>query len=238
METLTTFFNDLVLSNEINTQTSIFRIVLSLVLGIVIGTERQINRHNAGLRTFILICVGSTIAMLVSIYVPQIYPHFLNGDPGRIAAQVITGVGFLGAGAIIQRGKGDVQGLTTAACIWLAAAIGLAVGAGLYIVSIVVTIITLIILVVFDIFEYRIFERGTHKRLIVRSATASPDIERLKSILCKAGIFVRDTTFYSDFNKQTTNITFSIYLKNSIRLEKVCDDLRAEQSVYAVGIVE
>ena len=68
----------------------------------IIGVERQFRRRDAGMRTFTLICMGSAAAMLISIWIPQTYPNFLNGDPGRIAAQVLTGIGFLGAGAIIQ----------------------------------------------------------------------------------------------------------------------------------------
>ena len=82
------------------------------------------------MRTFTLICMGSAAAMLISIWIPQTYPNFLNGDPGRIAAQVLTGIGFLGAGAIIQS-HGSVHGLTTAACIWVMAVVGLAAGAGI-----------------------------------------------------------------------------------------------------------
>ena len=92
----------------------------------IIGVERQFRRRDAGMRTFTLICMGSAAAMLISIWIPQTYPNFLNGDPGRIAAQVLTGIGFLGAGAIIQS-HGSVHGLTTAACIWVMAVVGLAV---------------------------------------------------------------------------------------------------------------
>ena len=79
--------------------------------------------------------------MLISIWIPQSYPNFLNGDPGRIAAQVLSGIGFLGAGAIIQS-KGSVYGLTTAACIWVVAVIGLAVGAGMFVPALITTLVT------------------------------------------------------------------------------------------------
>ncbi len=239
MDTLSAYFSQLISDNEINTSTAILRIILSLILGVVIGAERQLNRHNAGLRTITLICIGSTIAMLLSIYLPQTYPDFLNGDPGRIAAQVVSGVGFLGAGAIIHgRSRGNVQGLTTAACIWQVAAIGLAVGAGFYAVSIFATLITLFVLVVVDKFEYRIFSRGSHKRLFVRCSSASPDIENLKTVLRNDGVLVRDTTFYSDFDKQTTNVTFAVYIKNTVSTQRICESLRSIDTVYAVGIIE
>jgi len=117
-------------STEINTYTAAVRLAISFVLGAIVGVERQMRRRDAGMRTFTLICMGSAAAMIVSIWIPQSYPNFLNGDPGRIAAQVLTGIGFLGAGAIIQS-HGSVHGLTTAACIWVMAVIGLAAGAGI-----------------------------------------------------------------------------------------------------------
>ena len=115
---------------EITETTALIRLGVSLLLGAAIGLEREYHRHPAGLRTFTLITVSSTMAMLVSIYICEQHPHLLNGDPGRIAAQVLTGIGFIGAGLILKHADG-VTGLTTAACIFSAACIGLAVGAGM-----------------------------------------------------------------------------------------------------------
>lgn len=110
-------------SIEVNTVSSIFKLCLSLILGCIVGFERKRKGQMAGVRTFALIAMGATLSMILSIYVPQEYLGLKNGDPGRIAAQVVTGIGFLGAGAIIQM-KGSVRGLTTAAGIWVIAAIG------------------------------------------------------------------------------------------------------------------
>ena len=116
--------NEILDSTQITTSTAAVRLASSFVRGAIIGAERQFRRRDAGMRTFTLICMGSAAAMLISIWIPQTYPNFLNGDPGRIAAQVLTGIGFLGAGAIIQS-HGSVHGLTTAACIWVMAVVGL-----------------------------------------------------------------------------------------------------------------
>ena len=105
--------NDILENTQITASTAAVRLAISFVLGAIIGVERQFRRRDAGMRTFTLICMGSAAAMLISIWIPQTYPNFLNGDPGRIAAQVLTGIGFLGAGAIIQS-HGSVHGLTTA----------------------------------------------------------------------------------------------------------------------------
>lgn len=134
---------DMILSPGVNVVGATFKLLLSLVLGSVIGLERRRKGQIAGMRTFSLICMGATLAMLVSIYIPQEYMGLKNGDSGRIAAQVISGIGFLGAGAIIQM-KGSVKGLTTAAGIWMTAAIGLAIGAGMYLVRCSMTSISIL----------------------------------------------------------------------------------------------
>lgn len=121
------------------------RLGISLLLGICIGVERQIHKHAAGLRTFTLICLGSTLAMLVSIYLCQSNMNLHTGDPGRIAAQVLTGIGFIGAGLIIKNQDG-VTGLTTAACIFMTAVIGLSIGCGMILTGVVATAATLIVL--------------------------------------------------------------------------------------------
>ena len=139
-------------SSEVNTIGAIYKLFISLTLGAVIGFERRQKGQVAGMRTFALISMGATLAMLVSIYIPQEYMGLKNGDPGRIAAQVISGIGFLGAGAIIQM-KGSVRGLTTAAGIWMTACIGLAVGAGMYIIATSACFLIIAILKAFEYFE-------------------------------------------------------------------------------------
>jgi len=127
-------------------QTQIFlRLVLSVILSGFIGFERQIHRRTAGLRTHILVSLGSCLIMLTSLYVFDIYKNVANLDPARIAAGVITGIGFLGAGTIIREKEG-VKGLTTAASLWVVAGIGLSVGCGFYTASIFTSVLALIVL--------------------------------------------------------------------------------------------
>ena len=140
------------MDNDINTFNTIIRILVSFALGACIGAERQMRKHDAGVRTFTLICVASTLAMLISIYICQIYPNMNNGDPGRIAAQILTGVGFIGAGVILKN-EDKIIGLTTAACIWITAIIGMAVGLGMYVGAVIVTVLSLFILLCLDIFK-------------------------------------------------------------------------------------
>ncbi|MCX5712208.1 MAG: MgtC/SapB family protein [Candidatus Omnitrophica bacterium] len=125
----------------------VVRLTLSVVLSGLIGVERQVHRRTAGLRTHILVCLGSCLIMLTSLYVFDIYIDKVPLDPTRIAAGVITGIGFLGAGAIIRGKESEgVIGLTTAASLWVVAGVGLAVGCGFLSGAITTTILTLIVL--------------------------------------------------------------------------------------------
>ena len=139
---------------EITAFVALTRLGISLLLGVCIGIERQLHKHAAGLRTFTLICLGSTLAMLVSIYICQTNTNLHNGDPGRIAAQVLTGIGFIGAGLIIKTLDG-ITGLTTAASIFMTAVIGLAIGCGMILVGAVATALTLIVLVSANFVRFR-----------------------------------------------------------------------------------
>ncbi len=130
----------------------VLRILVAFVLSGLIGLERQICRHQAGLRTHILVCVGSCLIMLTSLHVFDIYKSVANMDPTRIAAGVITGIGFLGAGTIIRSPEG-IRGLTTASSLWVVAALGLSIGCGFFKVSVVVTLLVLLVLLFLRGFE-------------------------------------------------------------------------------------
>lgn len=116
---------------DVNIASAILRLSLAFLFGGIVGLERGANKHQAGLRTHILVCVGACLAMLTNLYM-----HFeisFRSDPGRLGAQVISGIGFLGVGLILITSKNKVKGLTTAAGLWASACIGLALGAGFYI---------------------------------------------------------------------------------------------------------
>jgi putative Mg2+ transporter-C (MgtC) family protein len=123
----------------------VLKLVLAAVLGGLIGAQREWSKKPAGLRTLALISVGSALFSLVSEF------GFTGADPSRIASGIVAGVGFLGAGAILHR-HGGVEGLTTAAAMWVAAGIGLATGAGMYLIATIATIIILAVLFIPHIF--------------------------------------------------------------------------------------
>lgn len=128
---------------------------IAALCGAMIGLERELKRKAAGFRTNILICVGAAIYMSVGLLL--VHAGGEQGDPARIAAQVVTGIGFLGAGSIIQTG-GAVTGLTTAATIWIVASIGLVAGAGFPLLAICAAVLVLLTLVVLGRFERRLLE--------------------------------------------------------------------------------
>ena len=123
----------------------IVRLLLAVILGGLIGFEREVRRRSAGLRTHILVSLGSCLIMLTSLYLFDIYKSSVPLDPARIAAGVVTGIGFLGAGAIIRSGEA-VRGLTTAATLWLVAGIGLGVGCGFYLASLITAVLAIAVL--------------------------------------------------------------------------------------------
>lgn len=130
----------------------IIRIIISLVLGGIIGYERENTGKAAGLRTHILVCIGSTIIMISNIMIFNEFHPYTTMDPTRLGAAVISGIGFLGAGTIIREGV-NIQGLTTAASIWVVGCIGLSIGSGYYFLSVFATLCIFLILKVFGYFE-------------------------------------------------------------------------------------
>lgn len=201
-------------SIEVNTVGSIYKLVLSLLLGAVIGYERKRKGQTAGVRTFSLIAMGATLAMLLSIYIPQEYMGLKNGDPGRIAAQVITGIGFLGAGAIIQM-KGSVRGLTTAAGIWMMAIIGMAVGLGMYLLSIFASALILFILVQLERIEKRV-SRGAESRIIrISLGTILHDIAEYRKVLKRHNIHLSNFYVDYDFEANETRLNLIVLVRET-----------------------
>lgn len=129
-------------SQEISVGSIIFRVVLSMVFAFIIGVERSARNHAAGVRTYILVTLGSTIAMLTNQF---IFETFGSDDISRLGAQVISGIGFLGAGTIIMTSRSQIRGLTTAAGLWACACMGLAIGIGFYTLSLIAVILIFLV---------------------------------------------------------------------------------------------
>ncbi len=137
----------------------VLRLLLAVLLSGLVGLERESKGRAAGFRTHILVCVGSALIMLTGIHLFALYRGAGGMDPTRLAAQVVSGIGFLGAGTIIQF-RDSVRGLTTAASVWAAAGIGIAIGAGFYVGAVATTVIVLLALLVLSSLERRIRFKG------------------------------------------------------------------------------
>ncbi len=201
----------------------ILRLVVAAILGGIVGIERGSGDRPAGLRTHILVCVGSTLFMLVSLYgfddVNPLPTHVEEDigqrrDSARIAAQVVSGIGFLGAGTILHEGL-TIRGLTTAASLWMVSAIGLAVGSGMYFLSGVATLLTMITLVSLHTWEKRYAVNSRSDRRFVRVITSNrPNaITDVTGYLSANGMQVKSLNVKKD--KQKDRLVIELFLKTS-----------------------
>ena len=143
---------------DLNIVSIILRFVLAALLSGVIGLERGRKQHAAGLRTHPLVCIGAASVMMTSQYMSM---YFQTGDPARLGAQVISGIGFLGAGTIIVTGRNQVRGLTTAAGLWASACMGLAVGSGFYEAAVLMCALLYLVLVTVNQLDNRYVKNGS-----------------------------------------------------------------------------
>ncbi len=226
---------DCLCSTEVNIGNTVFRLMLSMALGMIVGAERKRKGQIAGVRTFALISMGACLAMLLSIYVPQVYMGLKNGDPGRIAAQVITGVGFLGGGAMIHM-KGSVRGLTTAAGIWMTAIIGMAVGVGMYWSSIIATVLILVILVAFEYYEHRanLGQENRAVKIVVRGIVQ--DIRPYEKVFSEHKVHLSTYFIDYDYEHSMTNLSFIILSPSHRNYLPMFADLRAAGDTVSLSL--
>jgi putative Mg2+ transporter-C (MgtC) family protein len=180
----------------------ILKLVIAIAIGSAIGAEREYRDKSAGFRTLALICTGSTLFTMLSLKIAN------NSDPARIAAQIVTGVGFLGAGAILRDGV-KVAGLTTAAMIWLVAALGMGVGSGNYLLAIIGAAIVLAVMWIFPRFEHQIDSMSGTEHYEVVCANQPGRYEELLSHVKASNLRV----LTSKCNKANEDIVISLLLQ-------------------------
>ena len=222
-------------STEVTLSTVIFRLFLGTVLGGLLGWERESRRQNAGLRTHMVISAASCLLMLISIYIPQTFSNYSNVDPGRIAAQVVSGIGFLGAGAIFRLG-GSTHGLTTAATVWAVAAVGLAVGAGMYGASIAATLLLLFVLVILDKVGRRVFIGGSLKTLKISFESAKIETAEIFAILDKHKITTKNINVVQSTSKQSSKIILYVFVPDSMNVNHLYKDLNELRNVGEISM--
>ncbi|WP_430911045.1 MgtC/SapB family protein [Methylobacterium sp. sgz302541] len=211
------------------------RLTLAAVMGSVIGFERERLLWAAGLRTHMLVCVGACLIMLVSAYgfSDVLGQAHVVLDPSRVAAQVVSGIGFLGAGTILLRGE-VVKGLTTAASLWAVAAIGLAVGGGLYVPALASTVLVIAILAGVKPIEERWRERmqGRTLRLVVRQGEMSLDV--LHSLTGERASRVRQFIVRPSGTDGMEEVVVSFVRLSQTSVDAIAATLRAQPGVETV----
>jgi putative Mg2+ transporter-C (MgtC) family protein len=215
----------------------ILRLGLAFAAGAVIGMERSSRRQVAGLRTHILIALGAALLMLLSLWLPQGYDSG-TGDPGRIAAQVVSGIGFLGAGAIIRLGN-NIRGLTTAASLWLIAAVGLAIGAGMFLAAAITELLSFTALMALGKLEKRIFPQERNKFLELSYKSGSPDTAEALGILGNFGIRVQSMDVNQNVGKgKATKLRLLVGLPNETDITRLAKALKNTGKVERIEIKE
>jgi putative Mg2+ transporter-C (MgtC) family protein len=196
------------------------RILLAAALGGILGIERDIHGRQAGLRTHLLVSAGAALFFILSTHIATfdvIVPLEFTKvtDPGRIAAQIVTGIGFLGAGVILKEGF-TVVGLTTAACLWISAAIGMASGAGLYIIATCTTILSLFSLILLRWFE-RFLRKDSYRNLLV-SIPNEIDARQVIELVKSKEVIITSFGIERDYETLTTNarISLRIFYKGDV----------------------
>ncbi len=219
-------------------------LLLAVSLGGVIGLERQWRGNAAGLRTHVLVCLGSTVITLASVEIGLGVRGGMRGDPGHIAAQIVSGVGFLGAGAIMREGL-SVRGITTAASIWTTAGIGIALGASprLGELAVIATIISLGTLVPLGWVEKRFHLKQTTKVLIVEVLEAEHGPSRVLDLLETLNITVQsvqsqagDATIHKPSIGPTRNMRMSITMPTAFQTSRLVTPLTELSGVVAFEI--
>lgn len=210
----------------------VIRLILACFLGGVIGLERESLNRPAGLRTYTLVCMGSALVMVVSQDIFFRYHNLVTADPGRIAAQVVSGIGFLGAGTIMREGA-NIKGLTTAAGLWVVSCVGLAVGAGLYLAAVTTTGLVLLILIYF----FKVEERFTgarefkHFRVIVQDRPGQ--IGRVGTALGEEGAHIKNLTLSHPEGDQLV-LDLLLRLPPHLKARTIADRLCEVEGVYKV----
>lgn len=214
----------------------IIRLAVAAFLGSVIGFERERLQWAAGLRTHMLVCLGSCLFMLVSAFgfSDALRPNIVMLDPSRVAAQVASGIGFLGAGTILFRGE-IIKGLTTAASLWAVAAIGLASGGGLYVPAVATTAIVLIILAGIKPLEEKFRSKVMARDLRIRCARGAVTFQSVR-LLMEPSIapHVRRFIIEQSTDDEIDEISMSLFQIPAKRFDELIEKLRAATGVLSV----
>ena len=235
----------------------ILRLLLAIVIGGGIGYERQFKNRPAGFRTHILVCVGATIVSMMQLYLVQDTINFIiqhpelagvapRADSGRMPSQVITGIGFLGAGTIMHE-KGSIKGLTTAATVWVVGCLGLAIGYGYYWLSIVSGIFVIIILVSLKNLESNILSRGNIIQVDIKYYDKTGVTDFLRAYFRHHNIQIKNIEFALDEELEEeeldpdgnvmTSCKYTLLVPRHVRSSDVLYNMLKHESVFKARII-
>lgn len=192
--------------SEISLGSIIVRLFLVLLFSGIIGIERASKRQEAGLRTYVLVCIGAAVAMITNQY---LHETFQTGDPGRVAAQVISGIGFLGAGSILITSRNEIKGLTTAAGLWSSACLGISIGAGFYTLAFIGFTLIMVVLFFLGPIEKILTKHSKTHRFYIE-LEARTDLKSLVNYLRSLGIKINSI----ERNSAYANSGLSVYTIN------------------------
>jgi len=213
----------------------VFRLVLAVLLSGLVGMEREFKSRPAGFRTHILVCVGAALVMLTSEYTFLVYHTMANMDPTRLGAQVISGIGFLGAGTIIRQGA-SIKGLTTAASLWAMACVGLAVGAGFYAGAIAGAVVIYLTLIFLSKIGMVLESKSSHLTICVEIDNTPGKIGEIGIIFGKYGANIRNIEFLNKDDLEDNEVTIKFVLKvpHSLVHEKLIREIAELEGVRGV----
>jgi len=213
----------------------LLRIFLSVLLGGIIGIERESVNRPVGFRTHVLVCTGSTLTMLVSIYMFEKYRALTSIDPARIAAQVVSGIGFLGAGTIIRVGP-TVKGLTTAASLWTVGSIGLAIGSGFYIAAIVATLFTFLTLISLSRIEDFIIGKKLLHSIYLIVDDKPGQVGKIGTILGEMGVSIKKIRIENNAEQEDSKVAIYLLIRlpSNVKLDDIISRFSQIDGVYSI----
>ena len=208
--------------NELNMYSILLRIILAVILGGLLGIEREQKQRPAGFRTYVIVCLGSTLACITNIYMHE---NIGGSDPSRIPAQVISGIGFLGAGTILVTRRNHIKGLTTAASLWCAATIGIAVGCGFYSGAIICSVVIVLSLRLLSFVDTR-FTRYNKYICLYAEYNNSEFIHLLITYCAKQSYRLHELEIYNTEGHEINYATFTVKIQDASLRTSVINQLR------------
>lgn len=229
---------DLLSRSDLTSGAAVARLLLALFAGGLIGFEREMRRQTAGLRTHILICLGSTLLTLLSVWMAQTFGAANRGtDTTRIAAGIVSGIGFLGAGAIVKIGN-NMKGLTTAASIWGVSAIGMAIGGGMWIPAMAALALMLVTLAILEPVERHFFPADRVKLLQIWYDESTANRKRIGEVLEAHKISLHSVDAFQSVTKKQTRINMLVRVPLDADIEKLFKELRGTGKVVKIKMME